>query len=119
MVERDARANIIKVTAAIFFIRDGSMLFIRHATGGVPKYDFAFAHPAWSRNPPSGESAIEKLVRRRLVIPQSDRSYCAESGGVEYEKHLRRNSHYNIVSVFILSDDIYQLAARLARESPL
>lgn len=95
------------------------MLFIRHATGGVPKNDFAFAHPAWSSNPSSGESAIEKFVRRRLMIPQSDRSYCAESGSVEYKKYFRLDSYYDIVSVFVLSDDIYHLAARLSRKGPL
>jgi hypothetical protein len=61
---------------------------------------------------------LEKLVRRRLVVPDGDRRQTAESGGVVNEIAAPLIRENDIVGVLVLNDNGRDHARRLLGEPP-
>ena len=67
--------------------------------------------PRRSGLPTSFESIAEQLICSRLVHPYGDRRDGSKSSGIETQE-VSAKWQYNVVRVFILSDDLQDLDVR-------
>jgi hypothetical protein len=91
--------------------RDGAAGMAEDAVTGL--------EPRLRRRPASRQTGIEQLLRRRFVIPHGDRRDRADSRGVENEHETLTPRHDDVVSVFVLRNDLANGAGRLLDAHPI
>lgn len=83
--------------------------------GGVAEDDLAVAGGGGGRAPAGGEAGGEQLVGGGALVPDGDRRYAAESGGVVDEVELVAVGQDDVVGVLVLADAIDQHPANPGR----
>jgi hypothetical protein len=74
--------------------------------------------PARRRVPSTLHAALQHLIGIGRVIERSDRSDCAESGGIEDQIDFRRNPQDHVERELVLSYDLNNLGGRLFVDRP-
>lgn len=68
--------------------------------------------------PTAGDARLEELVGVRYVTPDGDRRQASESGGIEDEDEPIVPADDDVMRIFVLDDDRFDIATRALREAP-